>query len=332
MSHDALSCAEVEALLRQHYGIVGRARQLSGEVDLTFHVGTADGSDVLLKIARTTEGADNARFQTQLLQHLEATDPELIVPRVLRTRAGASEIELAAGRSALLLSFLPGQLLRVATGSAVQRCRLGGWLARLGLALRDFSHPAEERLLHWDIAQASSLRGLLDALDDGERRAVATVRLDRFEEAVAPMLAGLRRQVVHNDLNTNNVLVDERCHDIITGIIDFGDALRTQLVNDVAIAAAYHLAEEAHPLSTVVELVAGYHAVVPLQPEEIRLIPDLMAMRFVMMVTISAWRARRQPDNRAYLLRNHERAWSWLTRLERLGETEAIDYLAERLR
>ena len=62
---------------------------------------------------------------------------------------------------------------------------------------------------------------------------VATA-LDRFDAQVAPVLGGLRAQVVHNDLGRANVLVDDR--GAVSGIIDFGDMTHTALVCDLAVA------------------------------------------------------------------------------------------------
>ncbi len=41
-----------------------------------------------------------------------------------------------------------------------------------------------------------------------------------------PQLAGLRHQVIHNDLNLHNVLVDPKDGARVAGVIDFGDMVR----------------------------------------------------------------------------------------------------------
>ena len=57
----------------------------------------------------------------------------------------------------------------------------------------------------------------------GRRGAMA-----RFTEHARPALPGLRAQAIHNDLNLYNVLVDPRDHDVIAGILDFGDMVRAR--------------------------------------------------------------------------------------------------------
>ncbi|MBQ0818729.1 phosphotransferase, partial [Microvirga sp. HBU67558] len=79
---------------------------------------------------------------------------------------------------------------------------------------------------------AHRLRPLLVHVEDLRRRALVERFLDRFEQFVLPAMPNLRTQVIHNDLNPHNVLVAERDHDHVTGVIDFGDAVLAPLVND----------------------------------------------------------------------------------------------------
>ncbi len=53
---------------------------------------------------------------------------------------------------------------------------------------------------------------------------------------------------------------------------------------------------------------AAYHSVLALREEEIDILFDLIAMRHVTTITITEWRARLYPENRAYIMRNHPRA------------------------
>jgi Ser/Thr protein kinase RdoA (MazF antagonist) len=128
---------------------------------------------------------------------------------------------------------------------------------------------------------------------------------------------------VHNDLNPHNIVVDATGHERISGIIDFGDLTFTARVNDLAIAAAYQVADSDDPLASACELIAAYHAVTPLDKTEFDVLFTLMATRMVMTVVISSWRARRHPENRDYILRNNEQAWARLRRVARLTPIEA---------
>jgi hydroxylysine kinase len=139
-----LSPEDAERLVRARWGIAGRAEALSSERDQNFRIETAAGRRVLLKIADPAEERQVTNFQTELLLHLERTDPELPAPRILRTLDGSAKIWIGSGTPlvARLLSFLDGTpLAAVAARSPRQRRRIGEKLGRLGTALTGFRHP-----------------------------------------------------------------------------------------------------------------------------------------------------------------------------------------------
>jgi hydroxylysine kinase len=206
-----------------------------------------------------------------------------------------------------LFSYLHGDPLYRTPTSPRQRAALGRCLALIGLALRDFQHPAAQHGLMWDIGNASKLHDRLIHIADNNLRRLATELLGIFEADVLPVQRRQRRQVVHNDFNPHNVLVDPADPSRVTAVLDFGDMVETSLVNDVAIAASYQVSG-VHSLSWAAELVAAYHSVSPLRPEEVDILFDLIVIRQVTTITITEWRARLYPENRAYIMRNHPRA------------------------
>jgi Ser/Thr protein kinase RdoA (MazF antagonist) len=133
----------------------------------------------------------------------------------------------------------------------------------------------------------------------------------------------LPNQPVHNDLNPHNVVVDPETHAIVAGIIDFGDLTCTARVNDLAITAAYQVADDDDPLAPACEMIAAYHAVLPLEPAEFSVLFDLIATRMAMTIVISSWRAARYPANRNYILRNNSAAWARLRRMAMLSRDQA---------
>jgi Ser/Thr protein kinase RdoA (MazF antagonist) len=306
-------------IARQHYGLETTAKKLASERDQMFRLRDSNGSEYLLKITNPAEPPEVTHLQTAALQWVAENDPELPVQRVCRASNGATELRLAIGGSQLrtvrLLSFLQGNPLPETAATQDQRRELGRTLARLGRALAAFRHPCDSYELAWDIAHAARLRPLLAHVHGRERANLARTTLERFERVVKPKLGGLRTQVVHNDLNTHNVLVDPDDTDRICGIIDFGDIVRTRLINDVAIGTAYHLAVNSDVLDGPNDFIDGYQAITPLHPEEIELLPDLIATRLLVTVLITGWRAERYPENRAYILKNNGAAWDGLDRL-----------------
>lgn len=111
---------------------------------------------------------------------------------------------------------------------------------------------------------------------------------------MAPRLDGLRRQVIHNDLNQHNLLRDPET-ERVTGIIDFGDAVRTCLVNEVAIGAAHQLYGQDDALAALGDVVTGYAGTLPLTEAEIDALPHLVRTRLLTRELIIAWRRATNP-------------------------------------
>jgi hydroxylysine kinase len=322
----ALDVVAAEAIAAEYFDVLGRVTQLSSERDCNFLL-TTDTEQLLLKIANPAESGNAVAAQTAALLHIAARDPGLPVPRIRRTKTGALAARLhRADEEPLivrLLEFLPGQPLNGAQPSAIQRRGIATMLARLDRALEDFSHAGAERALLWDISRADELRVLLPHIADPVRRDLAARCLDSFVSHALPVLGGLRSQVLHNDFNPHNLLVDAGDPSRITGIIDFGDMVRGPLINDLAVAAAYHVPVDGHPLAEIVDIVTAYHTINPLQPNEVDVLFDLVAARQAATVTITAWRATLHPENSNYILRNAPTAWHGLQRLATLPRREA---------
>lgn len=323
----AVSLEEAELLAKSHYGIDGRASRLTSERDQNFVINASRDRAYALRISNPAEDLLVTDFQMSALLHIEHVDPGLPVPRVIKTVDGRPFFSEAFGderpRAVRMLTFLPGLPLNTVARTAAQRRALGAWAGRLSVALRGFFHPAAGHDLAWDIKNASRLRDLLLHIPDARRRALAEHFLNNFEQNALPQLTKLRAQVVHNDLNAFNVLVDADDHDTIVGILDFGDMVHTSLVNDVAVGASYQLNSDA-PWETAAEFISAYHAVAPLEREEIRLLYDLIAARYVVTVAITGWRAARYPENSVYILKNNGLAWAGLDYLRQLPREAAI--------
>ncbi len=131
------------------------------------------------------------------------------------------------------------------------------------------------------------------------------------------------QSVVHNDVNDNNVVVtQDRIHPEVAAIIDYGDAVYTQTVNDLAVAVAYAAMGRPDPLAAARCVVKGYHGVFPLEPPELDLLHTLVAMRLVISVTKSALNRVKEPEN-TYLQISEKSAWDLLTQWQAVDENLA---------
>jgi hydroxylysine kinase len=143
----------VAGVVSRDFGVPGTVRQLEGEVDETFRIDTAGGTRFLIKVAQAGESEAAVSFQTGLLRHLQLAEPDLPVPRLRPTADGADYLIPQAGplegRIIRVISFLPGDPLRVVRSTRPLREQIGRNLAILGRALRDYDHPAAHRHVVW---------------------------------------------------------------------------------------------------------------------------------------------------------------------------------------
>lgn len=300
------SASEAQQIALRHFGIEASAQALWSERDQNFRLRTSQGKQFVLKIANTLEDPQVIDFQLRALQHIGLRDPGLPVPRVLPDLAGnyfsTSHDQKGRPHIVRLINWLDGAEIKESATSDDLLANMGAMLARLGMALRDFSHPASQHKLLWDLKHAAELNSLLKHIEDDELRRLVAAALERFETYVTPLLPGLRSQVIHADLNRGNVLVSEGEPKRVTGIIDFGDMVHTPLIMDPAIAAAYHLAESGDPLVRVMVFIQAYHRVTPLKRQEADVLIDLLLARLCTSITLQMWRAGLYPENSEYLL------------------------------
>ncbi|MBV8971534.1 MAG: phosphotransferase [Sphingomonadaceae bacterium] len=277
--------------LAERFVAVAGIRRLGGERDANHLIEGVDGRRYVLKIVAAPEAEQSIPLQIAALDHLAEQAPDLPVPRVVRTRAGASLVELAEG-AAWLLTFHDGALLSDSAPSGATLAALGETAGRLTRALADFAHPALARPLEWDLAQADAARRWLDHITNAETRRLAATALD-----LPSTYQTLPRQAVHGDLNPFNVIVAPDGN--VAALIDFGDLHRGTRAADLAVAAAYHVSDPG-----AVALIATYAEAAQLVPEEVAAIPGLIAARLGMTLAITARRAAERPMDAAYLLRN----------------------------
>ncbi|MBM2715120.1 phosphotransferase [Mesorhizobium caraganae] len=330
-----LSDGEAVEIAHTHYGLSATARRLSGEKDSNFRITAEDGNQYLLKIVNPSEDSAVTNMHTKALQHVEKRDPEMPVQRVVLDLQGRPEFELDYGpddrRTVRLVTFTKGELQRKTTQTPQQRRNIGAMLARLQEALVDFRHPAENHFSTWDLKNTLSLKPMIAEIKDESHSLELLNWLDRFADEVIEKIPSLRAQVVHNDLNSDNIVVDPRMTEKVVGIIDFGDMVHTPVVFDVAVAAAYQLTEAPDPLGAACEFLSGFHGRRALLAAEIELLFTTIMARMVMRIAITEWRAVRFPENREYILRNTPQAWRQFHRLAEISRARVTDEIARAL-
>ncbi|TML82512.1 MAG: aminotransferase class III-fold pyridoxal phosphate-dependent enzyme, partial [Actinobacteria bacterium] len=305
---------EAAELAGRLFGVTGTATPLGSERDQAFLIDAGDDGGCVLKISNSGEDPAVLDLEDEAILHVARVDPELPV-----ARAGPA-VE-ADGHLVRLFERMPGQH-RGPELAADAVFDYAATHARLNLALRSFFHPAAGRYLLWDLKNAAGLRPLLDSVADPGRRRLLERVLDRYESFVLPRWPRLRAQVVHGDFNLDNVLLDERGR--VSGIVDFGDIAHSAQVGDFAVGLASLLRGRPEgDLFRVARIaVDGYASVLPFEQEELDVLGDLVTARLATIVSISAWRSVRYPENAGYIEAWDADSWELLEIFDRLGADE----------
>ncbi|HEY6120198.1 MAG TPA: phosphotransferase, partial [Pyrinomonadaceae bacterium] len=285
---------------QKQFGVAGKTTPLPSERDQNFLITTNNGKQFVLKIANAREEVALLEAQNAVLDHLGRRLS--FCPQVMPTLSGEqlTKIESPAqlNHYVRLVTYLPGVPLGTLPGHPPSLLRdLGRKLGQMDRELADFDHLAFHRDFHWDIANGSAIvRKYGSLILDSQTQATIYHYMERFEQAVAPLLSKLRRSIIHNDANDYNVIAND-AGTVVTGVIDFGDMVHGYTVADLAVAIAYIVLDKSEPLAAIAEVIGGYAHEYPLHDEEIEALYGLMLMRLCMSVCLAASQLQQQPDN-----------------------------------
>lgn len=288
----SFSADDARAFLAARWGLDGDVSALESERDQNWRLIMADGSGAVLKIANRGEPREVLDLQRLLMQLLAAAG--LPCPAVIPAADGSPVLELD-GHQAWVIGLLPGaKLADVPEPTDALLHDVGAVLGRARLAIADFDHPAAHREIQWDVVHADRVLTAYRPSVAGERGRLIDEALDEFRRHVVPVLSALPRAVVHNDANDHNILV---AGDRVSGLIDFGDAVHTIAVNDLAIACAYAMLNKSAPWGVCAPIVQGYTEHCSLTADEAAALPHLIRTRLATSVSISAYQQTLAPDD-----------------------------------
>ena len=196
---------------------------------------------------------------------------------------------------------------------------LGRVCGRLSYALQNFDHPGAHTFLKWDPQHAEWIAPHISKLfgkeNEQEKKGILEWGLNVFREKVIPLQNSLRKSVNHNDANDHNIVVQQvGTTNEVQCMVDYGDAVYTYTVNELAIALAYAAMDKADPIAAACEVVRAYHQEFPLLPEECEVLFPLMLARLMISVVCSAQNIQEHPEN-TYLQVSDQQAWSLLRKL-----------------
>ena len=293
-----LAVDHVLAITAQHWAFTGRPQRLRGERSHNTLITSADGVARILQVQSASEDATVIDLQTRAMRHLERHAPDVPVSRVIPTLAGElhAEVEID-GRAHLarLVSFLPGTTFDpTATLPVIAYLRIGALIGRIARGLATFDHPAATHFMPWDVANGLIVDDTLRT-DLTDSSACALDSVDERLHAAVETMRSLRRRTIHNDGHAGNLVRPDRTSHQVSGVIDFGDLVRTVISADVAIIAESFAPDHPDPAAVVAAVTAGYHAEVPLDEDEIGSIPELVLARTALNVLLAEYQIHHAP-------------------------------------
>lgn len=303
----------VSTLLEKDYGLAGRLQSVATEKDDTFRLRTEE-SGYLVKVSPPDEAEAVVGLQTAAMRFLETTAAELPVQRVRLTVDGRDHVVIVTtdGRARILrvFAFVEGAVWARTEPDGEQLAKVGEMLGRVDVALEAFAHPADQRGLVWNLRHFHELSGLIEHTPAAGQRRLAERVLGLFEGAVVPRLGELETQVIHGDYSPYNVVVDEQSDEYVTGVIDFGDTMRSAVIFDPAVAVANIVGRHPdEPWRDAFAFVAGYERARPIKDQELPLLPVAALARLTLRALVNNLRAERLPERRDYLLAHAKDDW-----------------------
>ncbi|MCR9200924.1 MAG: aminotransferase class III-fold pyridoxal phosphate-dependent enzyme [Planctomycetaceae bacterium] len=289
--------ADVVRLAKEQFDLaVTVSRSLPGERDQNFHVTDSRQQSWVLKICNGGERPEFLIAQDRLMRHLaERVDG---IPHSRATRSGEplGTVRSPAGSHLVrLVEFLPGRPLADLTWrSPALLTDLGNRIGEVTTALAHFSDAAFDRDFQWDLRTAAdtvrqSFAMIPAALQPAVKRCLAD-----YDSHVLPRADRLPVSVIHNDANDGNVIVTT---EKVTGLIDFGDAIRSWTISELAIAISYAIFHSHDPMRSATAVVAGYAAIRDISDDEIETLFTLMRLRLCLSAVVAAEQSQLRPDD-----------------------------------
>ena len=302
---------------------------LNGYANANYKVSSHQGSFVF-KTYYDLNLLESVEAESKMLLHLKYNEVGKVPEPVAFSDGSFSKVIELEGQALLcrLLTFVNGKFMGDVPLTLDLVKSLGGYLAKLDAALMDFDHIAfRAKKSNWDLQYILQNKSLTKHISSTRKRSWVTYFFQQYEQHVFPILDELRTGCIHGDFNEWNILVDKNK---VTGIIDFGDACHTQLINELAIAATYVAYLSEHSLEFMEVLIKSYHDVFPLEEKEVSVLYWLVAMRLCTSVCNSAYTKDSNPEN-AYASVSEEKAWNLLEKWMRLGPKKVENHFRSAL-
>ncbi|SMG49966.1 aminotransferase [Agreia pratensis] len=285
-----LDVAEVLHLVSSRFGLDVEARSLGSQQDQNFRLFSRDSGHPLgvLKISNPVFSEAEIDMQDRAAAMVADHDETLRIPRIVEGPLGplSDWWETSEGRfHARVIENISGSTLMGSdylSPAVVER--MGELSARVSVALETFEHVATSRVLQWDLRYARRVvETLLPLEPDASVRTFVQQSAERALRALEPVQNTLPVQAGHFDITDDNVLrpVGERLPD---AVIDFGDVSASWRVGEIAITVSSLLHHDGATPATALPAVRAFHALRPLDDDEIAALWPLVILRGAVLV------------------------------------------------
>ena len=179
------------------------------------------------------------------------------------------------------------------------RKELGIESAKLVKDLNKVKSIYKRKDFHWDLANFQWVESHYKKLELKEDT-INTIKelLSDFNKNLKKY-EKLRKCLIHNDLNDNNIIVSNSLvNPKIKGFIDFGDCIKTQLINELAITCCYGIINSLSPIQSSCEIIKGFNSIIKIKEEEVDFLYDLILIRISISIIKSSLNKKLQSDNK----------------------------------
>lgn len=300
---------EAKKFLKIHYNIDGQISSLPGEIEQNFKVDTKTDCYVL-KINNNFSDNNFFDFQDKLLTHLSGFN----APIHIKSVEGNPYVFLNSnGRRLCLrvLNWISGRIWQNVNPKTDElRYKLGVCCGSITQKLLSFNHSFSNRKFEWDLAQSNWVKKHTNKFND-EKKVIINSFLDHFKKNYEEY-KNLKKSVVHNDANDYNIIVNyDYLNPKVISLIDYGDAIYTQIINDLAITCTYAIMNVEDPLDAAIPIIKGYNLSNPLDKNDLKYLYNLIGIRLIISVTKSMI-CRNEMSFNDYLWISEKSAWGLL--------------------
>ncbi len=319
----SFSLTTAENFVFTYFGITSKASNLVGYSDQNFYILTENKTEYVLKIMNPQTSKRMLQVHNEVMTFLQHQVDGLLIPKVIPTLDGAKTVEVAdeqGNRFQLrLLSWVKGQLWENIVPQLSLYEELGQKLGKMSHALQKFMLPCTFPAptgFHWETSSATWVEQALTHIKGQKNKKTILYFLPSFSNMIQQNLSALRDGFIHNDANTFNIVVkEENKKQEVIGLIDFGLAMPSKIVCELAVACAYLAMKRPNPLEIVAALTKGFTSVFPLNTAELNAIFPLMAQRTIISITHSALNHKKGIINE-YVYASEKNGWALLRKLQ----------------